>query len=433
MGTNFEPPPTWDNPVHTEKDPATGQQVSRFSPVWLNWFITLGQLLSNSGAANSGTNTPGGGQIGSKPITVNIADYVTEFGDAVDNTAALNKAIKAVYDAGGGSLYIGDYVRADGAVIIPNDGAVSAPIQSPIRIFGNIGTSSGYLQPTVLPPAKSVLDLRYGGTGSQLAKIDTRGAGLLEIDHLVILSGGTDDELFIRTTNTTLHIHHNYFRGNGANSQTSCVQDVIRLGGDGSGTPQTLDAEAFFQGYGTIICDNYYDHIQAAIVFGSQCNGIEVRNETVAKTCGSGDAHGAPFWFDTGPGGGQFACVIRNGTIEIGSYKHVVRLDQTIGCVFDSISAYDDFAAYFDTLVYCDALSTGNLVIATWYPNGAFSGANKDDQVFWSPYYTKLAQSAVGRPSAVTAGIGGMFYDAALSVPIFSDGTIWRDAAGAPV
>jgi hypothetical protein len=35
-----------------------------------------------------------------------------------------------------------------------------------------------------------------------------------------------------------------------------------------------------------------------------------------------------------------------------------------------------------------------------------------------------------GRPSAVTQGAGAVWYDTTLSKPIFSDGTVWRDAAG---
>lgn len=37
------------------------------------------------------------------------------------------------------------------------------------------------------------------------------------------------------------------------------------------------------------------------------------------------------------------------------------------------------------------------------------------------------------RPSAVTAGAAAAFYDTTLSKPIFSDGTVWRDAAGTAV
>lgn len=37
------------------------------------------------------------------------------------------------------------------------------------------------------------------------------------------------------------------------------------------------------------------------------------------------------------------------------------------------------------------------------------------------------------RPSASTVGAGAVFYDTTLSKPIWSDGTVWRDAAGTAV
>jgi len=44
------------------------------------------------------------------------------------------------------------------------------------------------------------------------------------------------------------------------------------------------------------------------------------------------------------------------------------------------------------------------------------------------------SQSVTGsRPSAVTSGAGAMHYDTTLSKPIWSDGTVWRDAAGTSV
>lgn len=40
------------------------------------------------------------------------------------------------------------------------------------------------------------------------------------------------------------------------------------------------------------------------------------------------------------------------------------------------------------------------------------------------------AYATAGRPSAVTSGAGATYYDTTLSKPGYSDGTIWRDAAG---
>ncbi|MBI1857238.1 hypothetical protein HY003_03715 [Candidatus Saccharibacteria bacterium] len=44
-----------------------------------------------------------------------------------------------------------------------------------------------------------------------------------------------------------------------------------------------------------------------------------------------------------------------------------------------------------------------------------------------------LGVPTASRPSAVTAGVGHQIYDTTLSKPVWSDGTVWRDAAGTSV
>lgn len=454
MPVNFEPAPTYANPILMQIDPATGKEHGVFNPVWLKWFLDLTNVIT-SGGGGSGTlgnvrgtpptkvgNLPLWGDAngteltaGSAPfLPTNTADYITTFGDTVDNTTGLNNAIAAAM-AGNGMLYVSGYVRADGAVVIPNDGNSPYPKQRPLRIFGGIGGWNNYLTTQTITQGMSVLDLRYNGGGSQIAKIDTRGGGLLEIDHLILLSGGSDDYQFIQTTNTTVQIHHNCIIGNLANDGQTCVQNFCRLGGDGSGANQSLDPQAFFQGYGSKLNDNMYNNIQFAHIYGSQCNGVEVQNETISQTCGSADVHGAPFTFESGPGGGQFAVTIRAGTVEITNYKHVVKMDASTACVFDSISAYDDSLGYYESFVYCDAFSSGALLIATWYPKVPFTGVNKNEQTFLSNAGFRVVHTpTAGRLDPATfLGLGGFQYDSDLSIPIFSDGTIWRDALGAPV
>jgi len=458
MAQEFQIPPTWTNPILVEKDPRTGENKATFSPVWLDWFIRLAAAIPSSG---SNSSSAGGNPqlVMGKPPTVpghpalwadatatlladggagffpaSISNWATSFGPDVDNTDALNSAIKEAYD-GNGMLYIGEYVRADGAIAIPHDG-FSNPRQKPLRIFGGVGTANGYLQ-GVPTKGKSVLDLRYPGTGFYTAKINTRGAGLLEIDHLTLLSGGTDNTDFISTTNTTVHIHHNQIMGNQANEGVACKQNFIRLGGDGSAPPQSVEEEAYFQGYGSKLSDNHYDRIQYCHIYGSQCNGIEVQNETVSKTCGSSDPHGAPFVFlasaggGTPSGGGSFGLVMRSGTIEIAFYKHVIRLSAAVGCYFDGVSAYDDFSGAFESVVYCDAASSGNLLVCNWYPKVPFSGPGAPAQSFVSSNFLRV-NAGPGRPDA-TQGAGMIFYDTTLGKPIFSNGSVWRDAAGTPV
>lgn len=49
---------------------------------------------------------------------------------------------------------------------------------------------------------------------------------------------------------------------------------------------------------------------------------------------------------------------------------------------------------------------------------------------FEKPILTPLASGAQGLPNATTAGAGAMLYDTTLSMPLWSDGFAWRDAAG---
>lgn len=44
-----------------------------------------------------------------------------------------------------------------------------------------------------------------------------------------------------------------------------------------------------------------------------------------------------------------------------------------------------------------------------------------------------LASTTAARPSAVTLKAGAMIYDSTLKKPLWSDGTVWRDATGAAV
>lgn len=52
---------------------------------------------------------------------------------------------------------------------------------------------------------------------------------------------------------------------------------------------------------------------------------------------------------------------------------------------------------------------------------------------FFSQWVQVGRYTTAGRPSAATAGAGAMIYDTTLSKPIWSDGSVWRDAAGSSV
>jgi hypothetical protein len=46
---------------------------------------------------------------------------------------------------------------------------------------------------------------------------------------------------------------------------------------------------------------------------------------------------------------------------------------------------------------------------------------------------TPAASTTAARPAAAAAGVGATYYDTTLSKAAWSDGTVWRDAAGVVV
>lgn len=168
--------------------------------------------------------------------TYNVKAYGAKGDGTTDDTAAFNSAISAAAANGGGTIYVPKppvkYLIL-GALTVPYTGPATLPVQPPIRITGDGSAWNGYWATSPVN-GSTVLDLQYtGGDGLYKAKIDTRGGGKLEIDHLTLEDTASDNFLFIQTTNTTVHIHDNAFVGNPANTGTGVTQDVIRLGQDG--------------------------------------------------------------------------------------------------------------------------------------------------------------------------------------------------------
>ena len=206
----------------------------------------------------------------------NAKTYGLACDGSTDDTAAFNALLATVYAAGGGTIFIPSTARINGQVLMPNDGAVP-PTQPFIRITG-IGSSANGRWGT-LPAPPSSLDLRYAAG----PKLDTRGSGLLEIDHIALVDGGADSQPFVFTTNTTLHVHDCVFSGTATG--INAVNDAIVCGGDT--TTINGSATSPFQGYGTIIRNNFFDKIRRGVWCRVYCNGISIRENTWSTSCGS--------------------------------------------------------------------------------------------------------------------------------------------------
>ena len=244
----------------------TGGGTIGVVPMW-----TGATALGNSAAvAIVNGFADGGGQV------YNAKAYGLTCNGSVDDTTAFNALLTTVYAAGGGTIWLPGIARINGAVLLPNDGA-SPPTQPYIRITGPGSSAQGSW--AALPASPGGLDLRYAAG----PKLDTRGGGLLEIDHIVLKDGGADSAAFIRTTNTTLHIHDVAFSGTA--SGVSAVNDAIILGG----TTTTIDgtATAPFQGYGTVIENNWFDKIRRGVWLRVYANSVVIKENTWGVSCGS--------------------------------------------------------------------------------------------------------------------------------------------------
>lgn len=346
----------------------------------------VSSVFGRSGIVTQQTGDYTFGQIGAgstqgltftgKPwIDVTTAGAVCD--DVTDDTAAVVSALTTLYNQNGGTLAIppGKLCKVTGQITLPNTGA-STPLQPPIRITsfgnGNTGTSAGGSGNN--PPAFAGLDLT---NNSATAKIDTRGAGTLEIDHILLKDSASDCAAFIFTTNTILKIHDATFIGTA--SGTSACNDGIIFGG----TSTTINGASTspFQGYGTVVDNNIFQKIQRVEFFQTYANGIQTVNNTVWNSCGSA-THGT---FEMAPLGGNSDTgnFFAGNLIEITNYEYAFWFNGgAVGNVMVGNNLFDwsatNVAGYrFETS------ATNNLVIDGWDSNlttpvsdGSTSGVN---------------------------------------------------------
>ena len=145
---------------------------------------------------------------------------------------------------------------------------------------------------------------------------------------------------FLFTTCTTLKVSNCAFLG--ATSGTSCAQDAIVLGGTidyptgptGNGYG---DADAPFQGYGTVISGNYFNRTRRGVYGRMYCNQAVVENNFFDKNCGTNLVGGACVEFDGGPnvayavGTDAFNVITGNYFENTGGYYYQIKLTACAG------------------------------------------------------------------------------------------------------
>jgi len=256
------------------------------------------------------------GAIRKRSITancVNVADYGI-LPDGTDQTTDINTMLSAVYTAGGGCIEFneGTY-RIDGLIRLPNSGG-ALPTQPALRISGTAAhkASTG----TFSPSGGTILDLRYGGADS--ARIMTTGVGALTLENITFQSVNASVSIpFIWTTNTVLNVRNCGFFGR--NGVSAADETAIVLGAQ-TGTP-VIDGtdDAPFQGYGTIIEDNWFNQIERGVHGQTYANAITIKDNTWWNRCGGECA----VEFE----GGASSC---DGNVIIGNLFEVVGYDYGI-------------------------------------------------------------------------------------------------------
>lgn len=204
---------------------------------------------------------------------------------ATDDTTALQNLINTIETAGGGELKIpcGKTVLLNGQIAIPK--AATTPwAMSPLRIFG-CGSSFGTADSRAVTPAQaSTIDARFAGS-----RFISLGQGVFEIDHLNLVNGGSNCGVLFQTTLTQMKLHDNAFIGSTANGGKLNACDDVWIAGGTRGINIPLDGTVndYFQGYGSVVQNNFADYIRSFVIGQVAFDSIPIVNNSISNNSGS--------------------------------------------------------------------------------------------------------------------------------------------------
>jgi hypothetical protein len=292
-----------------------------------------------------------------------------------DDTAAIQAAMNSLSETGGVVFFPAGRYYVPGQLVIPSVGS-----QPPIKLAGVGALMDGR---GGAPNGGTILDLRYADG----PKIVSYGRRLVEIYGLTLADFGDDSQAFIYTTNSTLHVHDCGFYGTRVGIEAQ--NDAIVLGGTsaiGAGGP---DPNAPFQGYGTVIRDNYFARVRRMVYGRVFANAVAVYGNTVWRNCGSNLPGGAAIELDGDPdgvttqvNGGWY---VAGNLIEVPFYSYGVKCRESQRNAFIANNFYDPTET---TLAYYHFEPTGSL-------NYVLAGFHDDEKPFVLDQATGLDRSTV--------------------------------------
>ena len=327
--------------------------------------------------------------------------------DSTDDTAALNTLTASMSSAHGGTVFIiGKCLFNSADINIPAN----------IRITGLSATANG--QWGALPSAPSIMDLRFNAVQ---AKLNFLSDGMNELDHVVLMDGGSDCALFIMDSLATMHIHDMAFSGTA--SGTAACNDAIYFG--------TQSGSLLFQGYGTVVESVFFDKIRRWELYGWGANGIVTQNNVSSTSGGSSLTDGAAIEINTtlGDTNTNTGNIITGNTFEATNYTHFVNCETCYRGVFSGNSGYDVSGGTWASMYYMnDGLLGYNTITEGLTPAGPLttgSDTNNTVNATGGGDYPSVVGNSYGLLSYGPFSTFGTAYEEEWIASIASTGDSW--------
>lgn len=320
-----------------------------------------------------------GGGGGSEFETVYDVRAYGAVGDGVTNDSqAFKDAVTAALTTGGTVLVpAGTFKLAPGCISVGYSTPTPPLRLKPLRIVGAGAhwETPGWGEASATPTGGTVLDWSAtpDPTGRGVGCIETFHAGYVEITGCFFTQLGTAHTIpYLYSTNTMHNVHHNGFSGHQSKARLTCNQDALLFGGVDN---ITLDGEetAPFQGYGTVIANNWFNRLRCCVWGRSYFNNVVIRENTVwaqgGSDGGSAAASKAAIQIEGNATAG-YDCgnLIVGNTFEVYGYYYGIRLGAyTSGNVIMTNGFFDagaQVAAYVDV---SNDLSTQHYIVAGFH------------------------------------------------------------------
>ena len=217
--------------------------------------------------------------------------YLEDFGAIgdgfTDDSEAMQLAIDKCLESGGTLMVGNKRYLINKSIVINNKNAW----QNGIKIQG----TGAYMDGQELNNINSCM-LIFNNPDN-VARFITTGVGMIEINGVTFATTDDIDSPFILSIYTTMLIHGCSFVG--SKRETSCIQDAIVLGGTQEHEDRgEVSFDSGFQGYGTVIRENYFLGIRRALYARAFCNAIVFRDNNIWRGCGSNLPLGAAIELD---------------------------------------------------------------------------------------------------------------------------------------